>query len=275
MKKKRYSLPQTLRKDFKSLPPAKTPKNGTGHKINYDDYVVVNVGPSVVPAYLPSVRVFRYNVTEWNNPPNKSAPLEEPEPEFAYEGQTVFSLDGGDEAKEDDDDEEDEDGAPGDGKKKKGSKRHHGHRHDPGEIDCTIKKNRKKDECLFDKPRHASKHSPSRSNKLWTPLGYTQWYLPGVETYNESNVPKYEIEYMTYPLTSLSPPTNYPVPQRLLPESLRNLTEVTEDMESELVPYHMNDLTIPSWIKLARKLAGKKKLWNKFKTFMYLGGEEE
>lgn len=34
-------------------------------QIDYDDYVVVNVAPSVVPTYQPSIRVFSYNVTNW------------------------------------------------------------------------------------------------------------------------------------------------------------------------------------------------------------------
>ncbi|KAG8896690.1 Endopolyphosphatase, partial [Tulasnella sp. 403] len=65
-RKKRYSLAKTLRSDFRDLPPAKNPEGKKGMKINFDDYVIVNVGPSVVPTFLPSVRVFRYNVTEWN-----------------------------------------------------------------------------------------------------------------------------------------------------------------------------------------------------------------
>jgi len=37
----------------------------------------------------------------------------------------------------------------------------------------------------------------------------------------------------------------------------------------------MKDLTIPQWIKLARRLARKKHLWKRFKLLMYLGGEED
>jgi hypothetical protein len=37
----------------------------------------------------------------------------------------------------------------------------------------------------------------------------------------------------------------------------------------------MKDLTIPRWIKLARKLAARDKLWNKFVSYMYMGEEEE
>ena len=37
----------------------------------------------------------------------------------------------------------------------------------------------------------------------------------------------------------------------------------------------MKDLTIPRWIKLARKLAKREPLWNKFVGFMYMGEDDE
>lgn len=70
-----------------------------------------------------------------------------------------------------------------------------------------------------------------------------------MEAHNETDPPKYEVEYMTYPLSTLSPPGDWPVPQHLLPQSLRNLSEVPDDLKSELVPFGLKDLTIPSWIK--------------------------
>jgi endopolyphosphatase len=45
------SLAEELHKDFSDLP--KT------NKLKLEDYVVVNVAPSVVPTYLPGIRVFR------------------------------------------------------------------------------------------------------------------------------------------------------------------------------------------------------------------------
>ena len=45
--------------------------------------------------------------------------------------------------------------------------------------------------------------------------------------------------------------------------------------KSKFAPYEMEDLTIPQWIKFARKLAAKKKLFGRFKGFMYMGEEEE
>jgi hypothetical protein len=37
----------------------------------------------------------------------------------------------------------------------------------------------------------------------------------------------------------------------------------------------MKDLTIPRWIRLARKLATRDPLWNKFVRYMYMGEEDE
>ena len=37
----------------------------------------------------------------------------------------------------------------------------------------------------------------------------------------------------------------------------------------------MKDLTIPRWIRLARKLAKRQPLWNKFVGFMYMGEDDE
>ncbi|KAJ6599058.1 endopolyphosphatase [Mycena vulgaris] len=46
---------ETLIADFAAIPKAKD--------INLDNYAVINVSPSVVPTYLPSFRVYSYNVT--------------------------------------------------------------------------------------------------------------------------------------------------------------------------------------------------------------------
>lgn len=65
---------------------------------------------------------------------------------------------------------------------------------------------------------------------------------------------------------------HYPVPLRNLPRSLRNDT-ITK---STYAPYCMRDLTVSSWITLARKFADpkRKKLRKLFKKFMFMGGEE-
>ena len=51
---------ETLIQDFSTLP--KSAKD-----IKYEEYAVVNVGPSVVPnPYVPTFRIFSYNITEGN-----------------------------------------------------------------------------------------------------------------------------------------------------------------------------------------------------------------
>jgi endopolyphosphatase len=53
--KKKTSLHDELKEDFGSLPSMK--------KLDMDNFVIVNVSPSVIPTYYPSVRVFTYNTT--------------------------------------------------------------------------------------------------------------------------------------------------------------------------------------------------------------------
>ena len=84
---------------------------------------------------------------------------------------------------------------------------------------------------------------------------------------------------MTYKASALRPPPNaseaeiarfvYPIPPELLPGELG---DALGSSKPRLAPYGMADLTIGSWVKLARKLARKKKLWKRFKEYMYLGG---
>ena len=229
-------------------------------KIDLDEWAVINVSPSVVAnPYLPSLRVFSYNVTSHN------AGL-----------QDYTDVDGQKK------------------KKRKGSKRKHGHRHGGKAKDCKKKKNRDRWECRSPQKKwHSDKHAPSRMNRLWSPLGYSQvncifflrvlgdkgaqFYLPELGKANESRSPVWELEYVTYKPSALHPPLDadeteiarfvYPIPPQLLPSELRNASG-----KPKLAPYGMADLTIGSWVKLARKLAKKKKLWKRFKEYMYLGG---
>jgi endopolyphosphatase len=104
-----------------------------------------------------------------------------------------------------------------------------------------------------------------------------KYYIPDLGSANETHPPKFKLEYLTFDPTALHPQNNetsyhYPVPLRNLPRSLRNTTIV----KSKYAPYRMNDLTIPSWVNLARKLAKpkKKKLRKRFKKYMFMGGEE-
>lgn len=108
-----------------------------------------------------------------------------------------------------------------------------------------------------------------------------QYYLPSLEQANKTHPPQFELEYLTYSLDSLHPnpeggseePFVYPVPVKLLPKSLR----IGGVNKSDYAPYKMKDLTIPSWIKLGRRLGDEKhkKLRKKFRQYMFAGGEEE
>lgn len=91
--------------------------------------------------------------------------------------------------------------------------------------------------------------------------------------------PKYKLEYLTFPLEALHPPNDTtlaknwrrPIPRHLLPHSLHNVSRT----RSRYAPYRMKDLTIPRWIRLARKLAKRQPLWNKFVGFMYMGEDDD
>jgi endopolyphosphatase len=107
-------------------------------------------------------------------------------------------------------------------KKKKGGKGGKKHK-----DDCSLPENEDKPHCTFKrKPRHCSKHSPSRSNKPLSPLGYIQYYLRDVDS-RSKEPPEWQIEYTTYKLDNLLPPNGthethrshhpLPIPLRLLP----------------------------------------------------------
>ena len=126
-------LDKVLLKDFSELP-----KN-----VDYGDYGVINVSPSVVPAYFPSFRVFNYNVSA-------EAVQEALErKESRRRGETLVRP------------------PP------------HGHRKpDPRKSrDKQCKKDEYKDSwrCHFSKDDwHSDPEAPSRKNGLMSPLGFVQ-----------------------------------------------------------------------------------------------------
>ncbi|KAF9485346.1 hypothetical protein BDN70DRAFT_871374 [Pholiota conissans] len=202
------------------------------------DYAAVNVAPSVVPnPYLPAFRIFSYNITGASN------------------------------------------GAP----PMVTQRRKHGeHRNDRNNsASCEHPDYQKTWRCHLDQPWHSDENSPSRTNQLWTPLGYAQFFIPALDEASKNKPPRFELEYMTYPLDLLHPETTegaegefvYPVPLAYLPEPLRT----PGSKKSKFAPYEMRDLTIPSWIRLARQIADgeRRKLRKRFLKYMYLGGEAE
>ncbi|KAF8165337.1 endopolyphosphatase [Crassisporium funariophilum] len=173
-------------------------------------------------------------------------------------------------------------GSNGDLSQKKKKRKHGHHRGDRGNKTTHCQEEQYQDtwRCHLDDPWFSDPESPSRSNQQWSPLGYAQYYLPNLDKANKTHPPQFELEYLTYPLTSLHPDSEgahegflYPVPLRHLPESLRE----PGVEKSKYAPYRMTDLTIPSWIRLARRLADDKhtKLRKKFRKYMFLGGKEE
>ena len=102
-----------------------------------------------------------------------------------------------------------------------------------------------------------------------------QYYLPDLGNASEKYTPKWELEYMTYGLSVFekkgSDESQEIIPRKNLPKSLRN------GGGSKYAPYSLEDLTIPSWIGLAKKLGDgeNRKLRKKFRKYMFMGHGEE
>ncbi|KAG8803145.1 Endopolyphosphatase [Serendipita sp. 400] len=320
----KVALHEDLRDDISNLP----------KRLHSDDYIVVNVAPSIIPAYLPSFRIFQYNITDY-----MGAKVTDDQ---VYTLESWDALRVPDEEEEEGDDEEDWDLEEGDDEmvvlleerkhprpqfarsayidrqlgsndvETTGKRRHH-HRH-PEMPDCSKPENKEKYACRPWGPRHANSTSPSRQNGLWSLLGYAQYYLPDIDRLKHEDSlegkerkksvqeakrmkkpPKFKLEYVTFDIDALRPPPNTtnitamtmtpelealrkkqrhwipPVPKHLLPRSLRQVNRT----RSKFTPYEMEDLTIPNWIALARRLGKSKKMWKRFLGFMYMGLDVE
>ncbi|KAK0468387.1 Metallo-dependent phosphatase-like protein [Desarmillaria tabescens] len=221
-------LCDALLEDFSALPkPSRT---------DLDNYGVINVSPPVVPnPYLPTFRIFSYNVT-------------------GFDASAVGVL--------------------------KKDRKHSHHRGEHGNKDelCKEEPYRSSWKCQLNSTWHSDPDSPSRRNQLWSPLGYAQYYIPDLADGNKTHKPHFKLEYTTYSPLDLHPATTeedgefvYPIPLGNLPKSLRK----GPVEKSEYTPYGMRDLTIGSWVELARRLANGKenKLRKRFREFMYIGGE--
>lgn len=117
-------LYEDLLDDFSDLPKASS-------KTDYANYAVINVSPSVVPnPYLPSFRIYTYNVTGADAGTNLTTSKNPPRPPR---------------------------GAPASKK-----------------AQCKKKEYRDTWKCRLGDEWHSSPSSPSRSNTLWSPLGFAQ-----------------------------------------------------------------------------------------------------
>jgi len=126
-------LDKVILKDFSELP----------EDVDYGDFGVVNVSPSIVPAYFPSFRIFNYNISA----EAVQGALERRE--RRRRGETL------------------------------GKKPPHGHRKPdptkPRADQCKKKEYRYSWRCHFSKDDwHSDPEAPSRKNGLMSPLGYAQ-----------------------------------------------------------------------------------------------------
>ncbi|KAJ7682793.1 endopolyphosphatase [Mycena polygramma] len=145
-------------------------------------------------------------------------------------------------------------------------KRKHGHHHGNSkdkEKQCKLDAHRETWRCQLNEPWHSDPDAPSRSNQLWTPLGYAQYYIPHLEDGNKTNAPSFKLEYVTYEPAKLGGSDGvYPVPRKNLPSKVKK----------KQTPYRLEDLTVGSWVGLARGMGASKKLRSLFKRYMYMTG---
>ncbi|KAG8819890.1 Endopolyphosphatase [Serendipita sp. 399] len=240
LRSNKVALHEDLRDDISNLP----------KRLHSDDYIVVNVGPSVLPAYLPSFRIYQYNISDYAG----AKVTDEEEEVYTLEKWDALRMPNeGDDDDEDDwdlEDGDDEDvvleerkhprpqfarsnyinqrllGSDSDGVGMTGKRRHR-HRH-PELPDCSKRENAEKYACRPWGPRHANASSPSRENRLWSLLGYAQYYLPDIDRLEDANTssspskertkekggrrsmkggtPKFKLEYLTFSIDALRPP---------------------------------------------------------------------
>lgn len=188
--------------------------------------------------------------------------------------------------------------------KRRTGHRHNKHKKKKKKDDCSKPEHEDQPHCKFRrKERHFSPESPSRSNTLFTPLGYAQFYLPDIDEQTKS-APEWFIEYTTYTQDGLlrggqngtdgNVQGRQPVPWHLLPgyrEFMEHKAVSTEASENLIVsqggqkggddpytkfkaglkkitPYHLEDLTIPSYAYFAKKLTTDRHLWKRFSSAM-------
>lgn len=100
---------------------------------------------------------------------------------------------------------------------------------------------------------------------------------------SETQKPDFKLEYVTFQPERLHPSERieggagneftYPIPLENLPRSLR----AGNVSASKFTPYGLEDLTVGSWMSLARRLAEERRdeLRKQFRQYMYLGAAEE
>ena len=289
-----------LRYDYESLP--------GNARTDMQYYGVFYEAPSLVPTYLPALRIWTYNTTmEHSNRPvsTQSVDLDLLLDFVAYdncsEDDRSFdcALVGEDEnVYNNDDNSANSINMLGGGRRHRRPKRKHRRRH-------------KK------LPRYASSSAPSRSNTFLTPLGYSQWTLQLDKANAEydrvlkaqgaaaaSALPlNYTLEYTTYdastlwhqfidliidPQETLPPPRHHelpsehhvPVPKPLLDRHLedrglhspytcqKDVCRIAKPLKP-LTMYGLEDMTLRSVMDLARRLVLDRKMWKTYVNRLY------
>lgn len=111
-------------------------------KVDHDNYGVINVSPSIVPnPYLPTFRIFSYNVTGTQS----AADIQLTSPDDYVHTH--------------------KDRTPG---------HHRGRKDGDKKALCKKKEHRDTWKCRLRDPWFSDEAAPSRTNSLWTPLGFAQ-----------------------------------------------------------------------------------------------------
>ncbi|KAF7332218.1 RFX-type winged-helix domain-containing protein [Mycena kentingensis (nom. inval.)] len=147
--------------------------------------------------------------------------------------------------------------------------RKHGHRHGDSKEKskfCKLKPWQDTWRCQLNETWHSNPKAPSRRNGLWTPLGYAQYFIPHLEEGNKTEAPRFKLEYVTFEPSVLGGVEGWePIPAKRLP---------SKGVRKGQAVYGLADLTVGSWVGLARRLAQEKREGKAFHKFMYLGKEE-
>ncbi|KEI37912.1 uncharacterized protein L969DRAFT_51759 [Mixia osmundae IAM 14324] len=292
------SIDEDLLSDYKDLPKYR--------KLDLDDYSIVTVSPSIIPTYLPALRIFTYNVSHpddrykpgslglsgsFDNATSGAEPAYAIAPNASTTAASWWSWELGDVLPF----------SRKGSKRKGGNKRNHRHRHN--------KKKRKRRRPTI--PRHASPDAPSRTSRFLTPLSHTTWYIdldeanqqegygPGNNgSHGNRQPPSWQIEYTTLSRQALArhllgktsksdgplalPATiAHTVLDRIgfsLSPSINDDTvrALSRKIKAQMVPYGLPDLTIGRWLKLARRMA-KSKNWpdQVHRMFVSSGAEDD
>ncbi|BGP33633.1 Endopolyphosphatase [Rhodotorula toruloides] len=263
------------------------------HKTREKDYAPVYISPSVIPTYLPGVRVWEFNISKEESGKMRRLIKEEQDADL----------------------EEDEEGSWVDRMRawvgRRGKKGRRG-----GKGKGRSKRPPRNPDRPPRPPRHSSPHAPARKNTYLTPLSYTQYYL-SLEALDEANAaavdrakgnksetepPKWELMYTTLSTTELAgrlsrhssaAPRDPLFPSSLLPPPIRTLLSspstparthrLRRMLHSlNLTPYDgvlssEEGLTVKALLRVARWVTeGKKggKRWEAFRWRMGVGSGE-